>query len=73
MMKNVLLKSGPMEHLLKLRCSSDGSGTEKVEFGQVREFPKFEKSGSGISCMKKVVFGRELETRVSGIFRALLY
>ena len=27
---------------------SDGSGTEKVGFGRVREFPKFENSGSGM-------------------------
>ena len=38
---------------------SDGSGTEKIGFGWVREFPKFENSGSGISGMKKVGFGRE--------------
>ena len=31
---------------------SDVLGTEKVGFGRVREFPKFEKSGSGISGMK---------------------
>ena len=48
--------------------TSDGSGTEKVGFGQVREFPNFENSGSGISGMKKVGFGRELKSRVSGIF-----
>ena len=47
---------------------SDGSGTEKLGFGRVREFPKFEKSGSGISGMKKVEFRRELKSRVSGIF-----
>ena len=47
---------------------SDGSGTEKVGFGRVREFPKFENSSSGISVMKKVGFGWELKCRVSGIF-----
>ena len=48
--------------------SSDGSGTEKIGFGRVREFTKFEKSGSGISGMNKFGFGRELKSRVSGIF-----
>ena len=33
--------------------TSDGSGTEKVGFGRVREFPKFEKSGSGMSGIEK--------------------
>ena len=46
---------------------------EKVGFGRVREFPKFENSGSGITGVKKVGFGRELKTRVSGIFRVVLY
>ena len=53
--------------------NSDGSGTEIVGFGQVREFPKFKNSGSGISGMKKVGFGRELKTRFSGIFRVVLF
>ena len=35
-------------------ATSDGSGTEKVGFGRVREFPKFENSGSGISDIKKI-------------------
>ena len=39
--------------------TSDRSNTEKVGFGRVREFPKFENSGSGISGMKKVGFVRE--------------
>ena len=50
---------------------SDGSGTNKVGFGRVREFPKFENSSSGISSMKKVGFRRELKSRVFGYFRVL--
>ena len=34
---------------------------------------KFENSGSGISSMKKVGFGRELKIRVLSIFRVVLY
>jgi len=52
---------------------SDKSGTEKVRFGRIREFPKFENTGSGISGMEKVGFGRELKSRVSSIFRVELY
>ena len=33
--------------------TSNGSCTEKVGFGRVREFPKFEKSGSGLSGIEK--------------------
>ena len=50
------------------RRTSDGSVTEKVGFGWVREFSNFENSGLGISAMEKVGFGRELKSRVSGIF-----
>ena len=48
--------------------TSDGSGMEKVGFGRVRVYPKFEMSGSGISGIGKVAFGRVLKFRVSGIF-----
>ena len=52
---------------------SDGSGiTEKVGFGRIRKFPKFENPGSSISGMKKDGFGRELKSRESGIFRVVL-
>ena len=36
-----------------LESGSDGSGTEKVGFGRVREFPKFERSCSGLSGIEK--------------------
>ena len=52
--------------------SSDGSGKEKVGFGWVREFPKFENPGSGISGLKKVGFGRELKSWVSSSNRPKL-
>jgi len=34
------------------------SGMEKVGFGRVRVYPKFEMSGSGISGIDKLGFGR---------------
>ena len=48
--------------------TSDGSATEKVGFGRVREFLKFENSGSGISGMKKGRVQTKLKSRVLGIF-----
>ena len=65
--------SGIFRVLLYRAELSNGSGTEKVGFRRVREFQKFEMSGSGVSGMKKVGFRRELKIRVSGIFRAILY
>ena len=54
--------------LISLIATSDGSGTEKFGLGRVLGFPKFENSGSGILGMRKVGFGRELKSRVMGIF-----
>ena len=54
--------------LSNLKIIADGTFVYLVVMGRVREFPKFENSGSGISGMKKVGFGRELKSRVSGIF-----
>ena len=33
--------------------TSNGSGTKKVGFGRVREFPTFERSGSGLLGIEK--------------------
>ena len=33
--------------------ANNGSGTVKVGFGRIREFPKFEKSGSGMLGIEK--------------------
>ena len=48
---------------------TDGSGMEKVRFGQVRVYPNSHKSGSGMSGIRKVGFVREMKFRVSGFFR----
>ena len=47
----------------------DGSGMEKVGFGLVRVYPNSQKSGSGMSGIGKVGFGREMKFRVSGYFQ----
>ena len=47
---------------------SDGSGMEKVGFGRVWVYPNFLMSGSGISGIGKVGFGRELKFQALGIF-----
>ena len=53
---------------LRLVSTSDGSGMEKVGFARVRVYPNFQMSGSGMSSIGKVGFGRVLKFRVSGIF-----
>ena len=58
-------------------CPSDGSGMEKVGFGRVRIYPKFEMSGTGISGMRGVGFGRvrvlkfQVRAGISGIEKAI--
>ena len=47
---------------------SNGSGMEKVGFGQVQVYPNFQMSGSGRSGIRKVGFGRVLKFRVSSVF-----
>ena len=50
---------------------SDGSGMEEVGFGRARIYPNSHISGLGLGMVGigKVGFGREMKSRVSGIFR----
>ena len=57
-----------MNTLLERVFTSVGSGMEKDGFGRVRVFPNFQMSGSGMSGIGKVGFGRVLKFWVSGIF-----
>ena len=63
--------SGIFEHRRKLCLISQiniGSGMEKVRFGRVRVYPNSQKSGLGMSGIRKVGLGREMKFWVSGIF-----